>query len=286
MAEPTVHGPDPENQSGGRTPHGGVPGGENAGAAVGAKPANVKEITDSGQGSQSRGNPGASEHKPAWIGMVEDLLKAGGKELWSATKQYVKEGNLSLFSRRNPAQQENPQQEGSTQETSSQGESSRGEPSGAPEVPSPDHFEPQVGQKTASSQPSSGRSPTRANGHNRPGNQPRRRQKPAATKPSSRPAPPGEVPTPGDLARVEVGSSVLWVHVTGRASGSDDYEGRLAHPALGLAEGAPVTFARRHLLGREQEAPKNPTPKVPEGISGERVREPSSSSGGPLPPRF
>jgi hypothetical protein len=92
--------------------------------------------------------------------------------------------------------------------------------------------------------------------------------------------------TPGDIARVEVGNSVVWAEVTGRAGGRDDYEGRLAHPALGMAEGAPVTFAKRHLLGREQQAPLDPTPETPEGIAGKRVRENPSDSGGPLPPRF
>lgn len=291
MATPEVHGPTP----------GAEPGGTNAGSALNSRsngrasgtrdsetgssgrpgekniePANVKSVTDSGEG---RGNPGgggpsAPGSSSPLLGIVEDLLKAGGKELWSATKDYVKKGDLSLFSRKNPSPQA---------DTGKKGESR------APDVPPPEKMDPSSGSSPSSkgTPGGSGAAAPRVGGDGQPASS---SGSASSSKSDSGPSPNPSASTAelsgGDLARVGVGNSVVWARVTGPASGTDDYKGRLAHPALGMPEGAPVTFAQRHVLGRVGEAPEDPTPQVPEGISGKRVRENPGGQDGPLPPRF
>jgi len=258
MAKPEVHGQPPS--------------GENAGAALsddgsgqnaGIEEAKVKEIRDSARGNPSDGGSGS----PAWMGVIEDLLRVGGKELFNVTKDYVKEGNLSLFSRRNPEPEE------------SGGES--GDPE-APSVPPPEHFQSGNGGDSSGGSQSASRQNREQSRQTRPNGE----ESHDPDTPTSAPTPNVKSLSPGDLARVEVGNSVVWVDVVGTATGSDDYEGRMASAALGLAEGAPVTFSKRHLLGSVGEAPQNPQPGPPEGIAGKRTRDNPGSQDGPLPPRF
>jgi len=260
MAKPDVHGQPPS--------------GENAGAALsdngpgkgaGVEEAKVKEIRDA-----DRGNPsGDGSGSPAWMSVLEDLLRVGGKELFNVTKDYVREGNLSLFSRRNP-EPENTGQEDGGQE--------------APSVPPPEHFQSRGDGESGSSGVSEG---ARSESSSRnSGQEPDDKDGSDPDSPTSAPTPNVKNLSPGDLARLEVGNSVVWVEVVGTATGSDDYEGRMASAALGLGEGAPVTFSKRHLLGRVEEAPKNPEPGPPEGIAGKRTRDNPGGQDGPLPPRF
>jgi len=252
MATPDVHAPD----------------GANAGAALGSdeskiEDATVKSIEDK---SEPRANP-SDGAQPAWMGVVEDLLRVGGKELFEVTKDYVREGNLNLFTRRNPE----PDPE----------EGEEGDPN-APRIPSGDYFNPEPRGGASSKANEGGTSSSNRKAPSSGGG--------SASEdydgPTPNPAPMKGDVSPGDLARVEVGNSVVWVEVTGTADGTDDYEGRLAAPALGLPEDAPVTFAKRHLLGRVGEAPENPTPGTPEGIAGKRTRDNPAGQDGPLPPRF
>lgn len=256
MSDPKVYGPKPS--------------GENAGAALSGnasnddpeiEDANVKEIRDS-----PRENPdGDASGSPAWMGVVEDLLRVGGKELFEATKNYVRQGNLSLFSRRNP------EPEARTQEAS------RPE---APQVPPPEHFEPARGGSDAEDSRSS--APRRNNEGGKTTNPKRQQEGPGvSTVPEN-----VKSLSQGDLARVKVGNHVVWVEVTGTADHGDDYEGRMASSGVGLSEGDPVTFSAHHLIGRVGEAPKNPEVGPPKGIVGERTRQNPSAREGPLPPRF
>lgn len=258
MAKPEVHGQSPSGENAGAALSDG-----SSGSGADIEDAKVKEIRDSARGNPSDGGSGS----PAWMGVIEDLLRVGGKELFNVTKEYVREGNLSLFSRRNPEPEDGDQEDGGPE---------------APSVPPPEHFRANGAEKNADSGGSTGGArPNRGQG-----SRPQTEENSDPDSPVSAPTPNVKSLSAGDLARVEVGNSVVWVEVTGTATGSDDYEGRMASAALGLGEGAPVTFSKRHLLGSVGEAPENPQPGPPEGIAGKRTRDNPGSQDGPLPPRF
>lgn len=248
--------PDHIEQPGGEG-RSGNPGGESAGDAVRrASKEGVEDVEAKIIGENERSNPegatsgGGPNYMEGVMEVAKEVLRAGGKEVLNAATDYIREGDLRLFTG-----------SGGTAATSGQ------EPPGE-QIPEPSSFRPNPGggestdpAKTTQSENDSGGAPMPMTG-----------------------AGPDDLRA-GDIARVDLGKAVVWAEVVGPSGGADDYEGRLESESLGLPEGEPVTFSARHVVDKVGEAPDNPTPETPNGIRN-RTRANPGQSDGPLPPRF